>query len=143
MMTSIYHFLLIPQFIVAFWKESAGLPQCAKILIVIYDFKQHDWSKYSVELPRKSSHSVWSLSLSRQVTSDAVSFTNGFKRKILTADTSVLVLPTPWQVILVLPDLLKLWFSWFRTMWRKTGVLPPKTGVVTWPPGRLSQEKNF
>lgn len=93
MMTSIYRFLLIPQFIVAFWKKSVGIPQCAKILIVIYDFTQHDWSKYSIELPRQSSHSVWSLSPSRPAASHAVSFTNGVQRKIVTVDTSLLVLP--------------------------------------------------
>lgn len=93
MMTSIYRFLLIPQFIVAFWKKSVGIPQCAKILIVIYDFKQHDWSKYSIELPRQSSHSVWSLSPSRLAASHIVSFTNGVQRKIVTVDTSLLVLP--------------------------------------------------
>ena len=70
-----------------------GIPQRDKILIVIYDFKQHDCSKYSVELPRQSSHSVWSLSPSRQVTSHAVNFTNRVKRKILTAGTLLLVLP--------------------------------------------------
>lgn len=75
------------------------------------------------------------LSPSRQATSHAVSFTNGVKRKILTAGTLLLVIPDSMASHFVLPDLLKLWLSWLRTMWRKSGVLPPRTGVVSWPPG--------